>query len=62
MATGKQWDEHFKTIPPEELKRLRDALDVLQKDKMFFSEFQDSGLFSLKYYIESVLQARPNLP
>lgn len=58
MATGKEWEEHFKKTSTEQLNALRGALKTLKSDELMAKEFGDSGLFLLDYWIQEELMER----
>ncbi len=58
MATGKEWEEHFKKLSNEQLDELRGALQTLKSDELMAKEFGDSGLFLLDYWIIEELMKR----
>jgi len=59
MATGKEWEEHFKKLSNEQLDKLSEALRTLKSDELMAKEFGDSGLFLLDYWIKEELMKRP---
>jgi len=59
MATGKEWEEHFKKLANNQLEELSRALRTLKSDELMAKEFSDSGLFLLDYWIKEELMKRP---
>jgi len=58
MATGKEWESHFKVTFNPELEKLVAALQTLQQDELFYKEFKSSGIFNLIYFINEELMKR----
>jgi len=42
-----EWEVHFKQLSPELRDKVIKAIETLQKDEMFFEEFEWTGLFNL---------------
>jgi len=42
-----EWEAHFKLLSPEFRDEVIKAIETLQKDEMFFEEFEWTGLFHL---------------
>jgi len=57
MATGKQWEEHFKKLDIVKVEKIRDCLCELLKDEMFLANYR-YDFTSLMYYCNDELMTR----
>ena len=58
MATLKEWETHFETLPRKRLQELLNALEALQSDDMFDKNYH-RDLYDLKYSIKGILSTKP---
>lgn len=49
-----EWEAHFKQLSPEFRDEVIKAIETLQKDEMFFGEFEWTGIFNLAMIAKGV--------
>lgn len=52
MATFEEWREHFSKMSALQQNKLKEAINKLESDKLIKKEYEWTGLFKLKTFMQ----------